>query len=169
MRVLGSLSKTIIITPPSTSSSFRAFSLLTKPSSRLYHPTTNLQSSHQIRRLSSTPLSNMSFSNTKVPDDKPADPYKATNLTDPDLKEKVQDLVSFMESCKFGMMTTRIESSGLLTSRCMALAAKVGPSPPDRLQWLLRYQQPKLITCSVTGRWRRRPSLPYQHRVRQDR
>ena len=67
----------------------------------------------------------MSFSNTNVPDDKPADPYKATNLTDPDLKEKVQDLVSFMESCKFGMMTTRIESSGLLTSRCMALAAKV--------------------------------------------
>lgn len=68
----------------------------------------------------------MSFSNTTVPGDKPADPYKATNLTDPELKEKVQDLVSFMESCKFGMMTTRIESSGLLTSRCMALAAKEG-------------------------------------------
>lgn len=93
---------------------------------KLYHPTIDLQSSHQIRRLSSTPLINMSFSNTTVPGDKPADPYKATNLTDPELKEKVQDLVSFMESCKFGMMTTRIESSGLLTSRCMALAAKEG-------------------------------------------
>ncbi len=70
-------------------------------------------------------MSQKPFSNTEVPGDKPADPYKATNLTDPDLKEKVQDLVTFMEYCKFGMMTTRIESSGLLTSRCMALAAKV--------------------------------------------
>ena len=72
-------------------------------------------------------MSQKSFSNTEVPGDKPADPYKATNLTDPDLKEKVQDLVKFMEYCKFGMMTTRIESSGLLTSRCMALAATVRP------------------------------------------
>ena len=70
-------------------------------------------------------MSQKAFSNTEVPGDKPADPYKATNLTDPDLKEKVQDLVKFMEYCKFGMMTTRIESSGLLTSRCMALAATV--------------------------------------------
>ena len=83
----------------------------------------------------------MSFSNTSVPGDKPADPYKATNLTNPDLKEKVQDLVTFMEACKFGMMTTRIESSGLLTSRCMALAAKVSPScrgsdaRPTRKDW----------------------------------
>ena len=72
-------------------------------------------------------MSQKAFSNTEVPGDKPADPYKATNLTDPDLKEKVQDLVKFMEYCKFGMMTTRIESSGLLTSRCMALAATVRP------------------------------------------
>ena len=72
-------------------------------------------------------MSQKPFSNTEVPGDKPADPYKATNLTDPDLKEKVQDLVKFMEYCKFGMMTTRIESSGLLTSRCMALAATVRP------------------------------------------
>ena len=68
----------------------------------------------------------MSFSNTETPADKPADPYKATNKTEPELKEKVEDLVNFISSCKFGMMTTRIESSGLLTSRCMALAAKVG-------------------------------------------
>lgn len=70
----------------------------------------------------------MSFSNTDT-GDKPADPYKATNLTNPVLKEKIEDLVHFMEACKFGMMTTRIGSSGLLTSRCMALAAKVGSSP----------------------------------------
>lgn len=56
---------------------------------------------------------------------KPADPYKAKNLDETSLKEKVEDLVSFIEACKFGMMTTRIESSGLLVSRCMALAAKV--------------------------------------------
>ena len=68
----------------------------------------------------------MVFSNTETPTDKPADPYKAENKTEPDLKEKVEDLVKFIEASKFGMMTTRIESSGLLTSRCMAMAAKVG-------------------------------------------
>ncbi|CAF9905116.1 MAG: BLI-3 blue-light-inducible Bli-3 protein [Heterodermia speciosa] len=68
----------------------------------------------------------MSFSNTETPADKPADPYKAENKTEPELKEKVEDLVNFISSSKFGMMTTRIESSGLLTSRCMALAAKEG-------------------------------------------
>ncbi|CAO1600646.1 MAG: hypothetical protein LQ349_001358 [Xanthoria aureola] len=67
----------------------------------------------------------MSFSNTDT-GSKPADPYKEVNKTEPGLKEKVEDLVSFIESCKFGMMTTRIESSGLLVSRCMALAAKEG-------------------------------------------
>ena len=138
MRARGFLPQTIIA-PHLTSSSSSSFgasrpptlSLLIKPSSRPLHPTINLQFHHHNRQLSSTPASKMSFSNTKVPDDKPADPYKATNLTNPDLKEKVQDLVSFMESCKFGMMTTRIESSGLLTSRCMALAAKVGPPCPN--------------------------------------
>lgn len=130
MKVLSFPKTRALVAPPSTSSSFCALSLLTKPSSRHYHPTSNLHTNHQVRRLSSTLLSKMSFSNTSVPGDKPADPYKATNLTHPDLKEKVQDLVSFMASCKFGMMTTRIESSGLLTSRCMALAAKVGPPRP---------------------------------------
>ncbi|KAI4128464.1 MAG: hypothetical protein LQ341_006674 [Variospora aurantia] len=55
----------------------------------------------------------MSFSNTDT-GSKPADPYKEENKNDPELKEKVGDLVKFVESCKFGMMTTRIESSGLL-------------------------------------------------------
>ncbi|MCJ1398223.1 BLI-3 blue-light-inducible Bli-3 protein [Xylographa trunciseda] len=67
----------------------------------------------------------MSFSNTDT-GDKPADPYKEQNKNEPSLKEKVQDLVAFMEKCKFAMMTTRIGSSGLLVSRCMALAAKEG-------------------------------------------
>ncbi|MCJ1364873.1 BLI-3 blue-light-inducible Bli-3 protein [Acarospora aff. strigata] len=56
---------------------------------------------------------------------KPADPYKAKNLENPSLREKVEDLVAFINSCKFGMMTTRSQS-GLLVSRCMALAGKEG-------------------------------------------
>ena len=81
--------------------------------------------------------SKMSFSNTEVPGDKPADPYKATNKDDPELKAKIEDLTSFISSCKFGMMTTRIGSTGQLTSRCMALAAKVRP-PPKIFHSLLR-------------------------------
>ncbi len=70
-------------------------------------------------------LRNMaSFSNTDT-GSKPADPYKEKNLQEPELKDKVEDLVKFVDHCKFGMMTTRIASNGLLTSRCMALAAKV--------------------------------------------
>jgi len=66
----------------------------------------------------------MSFSNTDT-GNKAADPYKEKNLENPSLKDKVEDLITFMDKCKFCMMTTRIESSGLLVSRCMALAAKV--------------------------------------------
>ncbi|KAF2237513.1 hypothetical protein EV356DRAFT_18228 [Viridothelium virens] len=67
----------------------------------------------------------MSFSNTDT-GDKPADPYTQKNLQDPSLKDKVDDLVDFVEKSKFCMMTTRIASNGLLVSRCMALAAKEG-------------------------------------------
>jgi len=67
----------------------------------------------------------MSFSNTDT-GNKAADPYKEKNLENPSLKDKVEDLITFMDKCKFCMMTTRIESSGLLVSRCMALAAKEG-------------------------------------------
>ena len=109
--------------PPSLTSSFvRPSFLLTQQTFRSSKFTTR-----QSHLVSSTPLSRMSFSNADT-GDKPADPYKEKNLTSPDLKTKVEDLVKFMESCKFGMMTTRIESSGLLTSRCMALAAKAGRS-----------------------------------------
>jgi hypothetical protein len=66
----------------------------------------------------------MSFSNTDT-GSKPADPYKQQNLDHASLKDKVEDLVSFAEKQKFCMMTTRIADSGLLVSRCMALAAKV--------------------------------------------
>ncbi|PWW74570.1 hypothetical protein C7212DRAFT_353268 [Tuber magnatum] len=57
--------------------------------------------------------------------DKPADPYKDLNLDrDTSIKEKVEDLIAFVEGVKFGMMTTRQSQSGLLVSRCMSLAAR---------------------------------------------
>jgi hypothetical protein len=69
----------------------------------------------------------MSFSNTDT-GNKTADPYKEKNIEHPSLKEKVEDLVAFIDKHKFCMMTTRVDQSGLLASRCMALAAKVRTS-----------------------------------------
>jgi len=56
---------------------------------------------------------------------KTADPYKNVNADNLNisLKEKVEDLIDFATGTKFGMMTTRQDLSGLLVSRCMALAA----------------------------------------------
>jgi hypothetical protein len=68
----------------------------------------------------------MSFSNTDT-GNKPADPYTQKNEQEPTLKEKMQDLVSFIDKTKFCMLTTR-NAEGLLVSRAMALAAKVSPS-----------------------------------------
>ena len=67
----------------------------------------------------------MSYSNADT-GNKTADPYTAKNLQEPDsLEEKVGDLLKFVEKSKFCMMTTRMGQSGLLASRCMAVAAKV--------------------------------------------
>lgn len=63
----------------------------------------------------------MSFSNAAT-GDKPADPYKQANQEELSLQRKVDDLLEFINKCKFGMMTTR-GPSGNLVSRCMALAA----------------------------------------------
>jgi len=56
---------------------------------------------------------------------KAADPYKEANADNLNLslKEKVEELIGFATNTKFGMMTTRQDLSGLLVSRCMALAA----------------------------------------------
>ena len=89
------------------------------PSATAHKPSDNY-----IRFLTTQTPNMASFSNTDT-GSKPADPYKEKNLQEPELKEKIEDLVKFVDYCKFGMMTTRIASSGLLTSRCMALAAKV--------------------------------------------
>ncbi|KAI5821209.1 hypothetical protein BZA77DRAFT_238139 [Pyronema omphalodes] len=53
-----------------------------------------------------------------------ADPYKAANADNSNcsLKEKVEDLIKFAKAVKFCMMTTRQDLSGLLVSRCMAVA-----------------------------------------------
>ncbi|KAF2402261.1 hypothetical protein EJ06DRAFT_490520 [Trichodelitschia bisporula] len=53
-----------------------------------------------------------------------SDPYLDKNLEDPPLRRKIADLQSFIRATKFCMMTTREDSSGLLVSRCMALAAE---------------------------------------------
>jgi general stress protein 26 len=65
----------------------------------------------------------MSYSNTDT-GSKPADPYTKTNAENPPLKEKVEDLLAFIDKCKFCMMTTHTAHKDLLASRCMALAAK---------------------------------------------
>lgn len=65
----------------------------------------------------------MSSYSTTDTGDKPADPYKAKNLdTDTSVEEKVNDLIQFVNKCKFGMMTTRNSANGMLVSRCMAIA-----------------------------------------------
>lgn len=57
---------------------------------------------------------------------KTADPYRDANLdTETSIKGKVEDLVTFVEGLKFGLMTTRQDRTGMLVSRCMAVAAKV--------------------------------------------
>jgi hypothetical protein len=56
----------------------------------------------------------------------PIDPYKAANIDDPNLQVKVQDLIDFIEKCKFCMMATRVAGSDHIASRCMALAGTVG-------------------------------------------
>ncbi|RYO94769.1 hypothetical protein DL766_000032 [Monosporascus sp. MC13-8B] len=64
-----------------------------------------------------------SFSNADT-GNKPADPYKAESKDETSLADKIEVLVNFISSCKFGMMTTRDPSSNKLVSRCMAIAAK---------------------------------------------
>ena len=110
------------VAAPSCPACSRSYRVLTTPLSR----TNSLSHRYLKNDRSPTQLRNMSFSNTDT-GNKPADPYKEKNYSEPDTKTKIEDLIKFIEANKFGMMTTRIASSGLLTSRCMALAAKVCP------------------------------------------
>jgi hypothetical protein len=65
------------------------------------------------------------MSTTADPSQQSVDLYKAKNFDNAPLKEKVEGLVEFISQCKFGMLTTQEPGSGLLASRCMALASKV--------------------------------------------
>lgn len=53
------------------------------------------------------------------------DPYKTQNFEDPPLPQKIEELSEFISEVKFGMLTTHQSDGDYLTSRCMALAAKV--------------------------------------------
>ncbi|KAH8680616.1 putative BLI-3 blue-light-inducible Bli-3 protein [Xylariales sp. PMI_506] len=64
-----------------------------------------------------------SFSNTDT-GSKPADPYTAANNAEPSSEEKIGTLERFIDTTKYGMLTTRDSTSGKLVSRCMAVAAK---------------------------------------------
>jgi hypothetical protein len=64
------------------------------------------------------------FSNTDT-GSKNADPYTQKNLEEPSLKEKVEDLLNFVDKTKFCLLTTHVADSDLLASRAMAVAAKV--------------------------------------------
>ena len=86
----------------------------------------------------------MSFSNADT-GDKPADPYKESNASTPDLKTKVEDLTKFIESSKFGLLTTRIAESGRLVSRAMAVAAIVS------LLFLQFLPHTLLTDCDIVG------------------
>ncbi|KAH7410369.1 bli-3 protein [Phaeosphaeria sp. MPI-PUGE-AT-0046c] len=55
---------------------------------------------------------------------KPADPYTQKNQDEPALKEKVEDLLKFIDNTKFCLLTTHVAHNDLLASRAMALAAK---------------------------------------------
>lgn len=138
-RTMKSLAPLRRLCPTKSSSTAPRLSLpLLSPSVKPHHPS-NLHPIATHRQLirhyaASSPKMSNSFSNADT-GSKPADPYKAKNLDETSLKEKVEDLVTFIEACKFGMMTTH-ESSGLLVSRCMALAAKV-VLIPLHLSWIL--------------------------------
>lgn len=60
------------------------------------------------------------------------DPYKAQNLEDPPLPQKIEELVDFISEVKFGMLTTHQSEGEYLASRCMSLAGKVGNLYPQR-------------------------------------
>lgn len=66
----------------------------------------------------------MSVTDSKI-HNQPADPYQEKNIDDVSIKDKIQDLSELIDSCKFGVMTTRDARTGYLVSRCMAVAAKV--------------------------------------------
>jgi hypothetical protein len=88
--------------------------------------TAAVQSPHQpptVTRIHKNTMSS-GFSNADT-GSKNADPYTAKNQDNAGLKEKVEDLLKFIDNTKFCLLTTHVADSDLLASRAMALAAKV--------------------------------------------
>lgn len=78
---------------------------------------------HTVTRIHTYNMSS-GFSNTDT-GSKTADPYTEKNKEEPSLKEKVEDLLKFIDNTKFCLLTTHVADSDLLASRAMAVAAKV--------------------------------------------
>ena len=81
---------------------------------------------------------------------KPADPYKDTNKDEPDTEEKIKALSDFVSASKFGMMTTRIASSGQLVSRCMAVAGQVRRQKHAYI-WDPKESKYQLLSCILSS------------------
>lgn len=97
------------------------------------HGLTAVSQSSLKTRFTRTPqaFTMSSFSNTDT-GSKTADPYTAKNKDEVSLKEKVEDLFTFIDKTKFCLFTTHAGDSDLLASRAMALAAKVRVSQIHR-------------------------------------
>jgi len=92
--------------------------------SKLTPPRQLPNTNHPRRTFSSSTINMSGFSNADT-GSKNADPYTQKNLEEPSLKEKVEDLLNFVDKTKFCLLTTQVADSDLLASRAMALAAKV--------------------------------------------
>lgn len=143
-----------------------------RSSVRYITPLTHHFSRAPLRHISSSivRMSGEQFSNADT-GSKAADPYKEKNYQNNlSVKDKVEGLIQFIEGCKFGMMTTRQAQTGLLVSRCMALAGKVSLDKTMlslSLRKVIIFDLRNLTDICMPGQ-RNRPHLPHQYRIRQD-
>jgi len=86
--------------------------------------TTRISPNRSFRNFQTSPAMSSGYSNTNTGSN-PADPYVQKALENPSIREKIEDLVTFADKCKFCMMTTEMGKDGMMASRCMALAGKV--------------------------------------------
>ena len=117
-------SKTSFLTPINSYSTTRRFLTSTITTFHTIKPYKNLRTLHTTTVKMSNPGTNTTGSGAPA-----VDPYKSKNTEeDISLQEKVEALVKFAQANKFGMMTTRDAETGMLVSRCMAIAASVSKS-----------------------------------------
>lgn len=117
-------SKTSFLTPINSYSTTRRFLTSTTTTFHTTKSYNNLRTLHTTTIKMSNPGTNTTGSGAPA-----VDPYKSKNTEDDiSLQEKVEALVKFAQANKFGMMTTRDAETGMLVSRCMAIAASVSNS-----------------------------------------